>query len=351
MKVKEQDYAQLSDGTKIKMFTVSNSKGIEARVIDYGGILVSLKTPDRRAQTINVTLGFDKFEDYVEKSPFFGAVVGRYANRITSGKFILDEKEYTLACNDTYGAGPDAVANHLHGGEKGYDKVLWKAEPFQESSLAGVRLHYLSRDGEEGYPGNLDITMTYQLNEDDELSFEYQANTDKPTPVNLTQHSYWNLTGTGTILDHQVTLFCPFYIPVGKTLMPTGEVLSVNGTPFDFTVPRAVGEHIGDVEGGYDHCFVAGPASTALKRIADIYEPNSGRGMEIWTTKPGIQFYSGNFLDNLKGAGGAIYPKHGGFCVETEFFPDSVNIPHFPSCILRPGQTYSHKTTHRFYTR
>lgn len=343
MKTQKQPYGRMPDGTPVDKYSLSNSRGLAAEIITYGGTLVSLSMPDRRGKSANVNLGFDTLEEYPAKSPFFGALVGRFANRITRGKFALEGRQYQLACND----GP----NHLHGGVKGYDKVVWKAKPFQEKSSAGVAFSYTSPDGEEGYPGTLRMTIAYRLTEENELSFEYSARTDQPTPVNLTQHSYWNLAGAGLVLDHELTLDCPFYIPVDSELMPTGEVLAVRGTPMDFTTAKPIGRDIGKVTGGFDHCWVAGRADRSFKRIAVLYEPSGGRGMEVWTTMPGVQFYSGNFLNGLPGAGGAVYNRHAGLCLETEFFPDAVNRPHFPSCILHPGEVYSHKTTHRFFVK
>jgi aldose 1-epimerase len=343
MTLQKHSYGRLPDGTGVDRYSLSTSRGIGAEMITYGGILTSLTLPDRRGRTANVNLGFDTLEEYLGKSPFFGALVGRFANRIAKGSFALEGKQYRLASND----GP----NHLHGGVKGFDKVVWKARPFQEKSSAGVALSYVSKDGEEGFPGTLRVEVTYSLSEEGVLAFQYTARSDKPTPVNLTQHSYWNLAGSGTVLNHQLQLDCPFYLPVDSRLLPTGEVLSVRGTPMDFTSRKPVGRDIGKLKGGYDHCWVAGSSETAFKRIAVLYEPSGGRGMEVWTTMPGVQLYTGNFLKGLAGAGGALYNKHGGLCLETEFFPDSPNRPHFPSCILRPGETYSHRTEHRFFVK
>ncbi len=343
MTIKKQSYGRLPDGLSVDKFTLSNTRGLTAELITYGGILTSLAFPDRRGKTANVNLGFDTLEEYLAKPNFFGALVGRVGNRITKGEFALEGKKYRLACNN----GP----NHLHGGLKGFDKVVWRAKPFQEKSSAGVILSYTSPDGEEGYPGTLRVTVTYRLTEDNKLSLEYLARTDQPTPVNLTQHSYWNLAGSGTVLDHELELDCPFYLPVDAELLPTGEVLSVRGTPMDFTSAKPVGRDIGKVSGGYDHCWAAGRSDHGFKRIAVLYEPSGGRGMEVWTTMPGVQLYTGNFLNGLAGAGGAVYNKHYGLCLETEFFPDAVNRPHFPSCILLPGGVYSHKTAHRFFVK
>lgn len=343
MTIKKAFYGSLADGASVDKYTFANSRGLTAEVITYGGILTSLAQPDRRGKSANLTLGFDKLEDYVARNPYFGAVLGRVANRIAGGSFTLEGVQHKLATNN----GP----HHLHGGNRGFDKVVWKAKPYTDRTSAGVVLSYSSRDGEEGYPGNLRVTMTYRLTEDNELSFEYSAQTDKPTPVNLSHHGYWNLAGSGMILDHELLLNCPFYLPVDDTLIPTGEVLSVKGTPMDFTASKPIGRDIGKVAGGYDHCWAAARSDRGYRHIATLYEPSSGRGMEVWTTMPGVQLYTGNFLSGLAGAAGAVYNKHYGLCLETQYFPDAVNRPHFPSCILLPGQTYSHKTAHRFFVK
>jgi aldose 1-epimerase len=331
---------------------VENSRGISISAITYGATLTAVNVPDARGKMENVILYLDTLEDYRAKSPFFGALVGRFANRITRGKFVLDGVPYTLACNDVYGAGPNAVSNHLHGGTVGYDKVLWGAKPFVRKDAAGIRWSYTSKDGEEGYPGTLKITAEYTLTEAGKLSFEYWAVTNKPTPVNLTNHAYWNLAGagSGTVLEQEVAFNCPFYIPVDASLMPTGEVLSVKGTPFDFSNAKPIGRDLAKVEGGYDHCLVMKQAGTGLDLLCKARDPKSGRSMEAWTNQPGVQFYSGNFLDGSLGASGRAYPLHGAFTLETEYFPDCVNVSHFPPCILRPGQTYHHLTAHIFGT-
>lgn len=361
MTLREESYGRLPQGPEIRKFTFANSKGMEAVVISYGATLVALRAPDRRGRVANVNLGFDSLEAYLRSPGYLGAGVGRFGNRIRLGRFTLNGREYALSVNNP---ARNAV-HHLHGGVRGFSKVAWKARPIRERSSAGVSLSYLSEDGEEGYPGTLRVTMNYTLNEEGELGLQYTARADKPTPVNLTQHSYWNLAGAGSgpILDHELTLHCPFYVPVDETLIPTGEVLSVKGTPFDFTEHRAIGREIGKTPGGYDHCFVVGaaarqrsvPAGRDLPpspvTVAELYEPASGRHMEVLSTMPGVQFYTGNFLSGLAGAEGAVYNRHAGLCLETEFFPDSPNQPHFPSCILRPGETYRHLTVHRFSTR
>jgi len=348
---RKESYGRLADGTAVDKFVIANSKGFTAELITYGGILTSFTMPDRRGKSANVNLGFDRLEDYESRNPYFGALLGRFANRIARGAFTLDGARYQLACNNPSGSGARSAAHHLHGGNRGFDKVVWKARPFSEKDSAGVTLSYTSRDGEESYPGTLQVSVTYRLSEDGELAVEYKARTDKPTPVNLSQHSYWNLAGAGSILNHQLTLNCPFYLPIDSTYIPTGEVRSVKGTPMDFTKAKAIGRDIGKVSGGYDHCWVAGDPERSFRHVATLYEPSGGRGMEVWSSMPGIQFYTGNFLNGITGAGGAVYNKHYGLCLETEFFPDSVNRPHFPDCILRPGQTYAHRTAHRFFVK
>ena len=343
MTLQKQSYGRLADGTAIEKFTLATARGLSAELITYGGILTSLTLPDRRGRPGNVTLGFDDLQGYMTRSPYFGALLGRCANRIAGGSFAIEGTRYRLACNN----GP----NHLHGGLKGFDKVVWKARPFQDRSSAGVVLTYVSRDGEEGYPGTLRAEVSCTLTEDGELDYVYSARTDKPTPVNLSQHSYWNLAGSGAVLDHELQLDCPFYLPVDETLIPTGEVLAVAGTPMDFTRSKPVGRDIGKVPGGYDHCWVGGAAERAFRRLATLYEPSGGRGLEVWTTMPGLLFYTGNFLNGVAGAGGAVYNRHSGMCLEAEHFPDAVNRPHFPGCLLRPGETYSHRTSYRFFVK
>jgi aldose 1-epimerase len=351
MTLNKEPYGKLADGRAIDKYSIANAKGLTAEFITYGGILTSLTMPDRRGKTANVNLGFDRLQDYESRNPFFGALVGRFANRIARGAFSLEGIRYQLSCNDPSGSGANAVAHHLHGGNKGFDKVVWKAKPFREKGSAGVVLSYVSRDGEENYPGTLQVEVTFRLTENNELSLEYTAGTNKPTPINLSQHSYWNLAGAGSVLDHELKLNCPFYLPVDAALIPTGEVLSVKGTPMDFTTAKPVGRDIGKAGGGYDHCWVAGDPQRSFRHVAALYEPAGGRGMEVWTTMPGVQLYTGNFLNGIAGAGGAVYNRHYGLCLETEFFPDAVNRPHFPSCILRPGEKYAHKTLHRFFVR
>lgn len=336
-------YGETKDGGAVSQYTLTNANGLKAVLIDYGATLVSLETPDRDGNFANITLGCPNLQSYEENSPYFGCVAGRCANRIALGKFTLDGTEYTLATNNP--------PNHLHGGEKGFDKKVWTSEGFTTAQGVGVKFTYQSADMEEGYPGNLLSTVKYTLGNDNSLSFEYEATTDKPTVVNLTQHSYWNLGGhgAGTILDHVLKLHASRYTPTEETLIPTGEIAPVAGTAFDFTEPTAIGARIDQVEGGYDLNFVLDESPDPLKPAARVSDPKTGRVMEIYTTEPGIQFYSGNFLDgSFEGLDGVIYPKHSGFCLETQHFPDSINKPEWPSVVLRPGEVYRHHTVHRF---
>lgn len=345
MELKRQFYGATPDGEKVDSFTLKNSGGMTASVITYGCILTSLRMPDKQGKSGEITLGFDNLQGYLAGHPYFGALVGRFANRIAGGRFELDGKRYTLACNEK-------DANHLHGGTVGFDKRVWKAEELRENNRIGVRFSYTSPDGEEGYPGNLAVTVTYTLNEENKLTFDYQAESDRPTPINLTNHAYWNFAGAGSgmIYDHVLSLHCTRYLPVNEELIPTGEVLSVKDTPLDFTTEKPIGQDIDQLPVGYDHCFVVDKDGTGMAAIARLYDPVSGRGMEISTTKPAVQLYTGNFLTGIRGADGATFSKHTALCLETEVFPDAVNHPNFPSAVLRPGETYHHTTVQRFFT-
>jgi aldose 1-epimerase len=341
-------FGQMPDGTAVESFTLRNAHGIEVKAITYGGIIVSLRVPDRAGKLDDVVLGYDDLAGYLRQSPYFGAIVGRYGNRIAKGRFTLDGKTYTLATNN----GP----NHLHGGVKGFDKVVWKGEPASTGDAASVTFRYTSPDGEEGYPGALSARVTYTLTDRDELRFEYAATSDKPTIVNLTQHSYFNLAGAGhDILGHELTLDADRFTPVDATLIPTGKLASVSGTPFDFRKPTAIGARIGQDDeqlrhgGGYDHNFVLNRNGDGLVHAARLVDPRSGRALDIQTTEPGVQFYTGNFLDGtITGKGGVVYKKRGALCLETQHFPDSPNQPTFPSTVLRPGQEYRSTTTLTF---
>jgi aldose 1-epimerase len=344
--VEKLPFGKTPDGTPVDLYVLTNGRGMTAKVMTYGAILTELDVPDKGGKPADVTLGFDNLEGYLKGHPYFGAVVGRVANRIAKGKFTLDGKEYTLATNN----GP----NHLHGGKKGFDKVVWKAQVAKVPEGVGVKFFYRSPDGEEGYPGNLDVTVTYTLTDKNELRLDYAATTDKATPINLSNHVYFNLAGAaaGSVLDHEVMIAADKYTPVDDTLIPTGELKSVKGTPFDFTTPHKVGERIEQVKGdpvGYDHNFVLREGGKGLHLAVRVREPKSGRVLEMSTTEPGVQFYTGNFLDgSLMGHGDVVYRQHQGFCLEAQHFPDAVHHTNFPSVILRPGQTYRQTTVYKF---
>ena len=347
MSANKESFGKTPDGKQVDLYTLTNISGIRARITSFGAILVSLEVPDRNGNLADVTLGFDKLDGYLGVHPYFGATVGRYANRIGKAKFTLDGIVYKLAANNG--------ENHLHGGIKGFDKVVWKLEDVGVTNDgAMVKMSYISEDGQEGYPGNLACSVTYTLTKDDRLKISYEAETDKKTVVNLTNHSYFNLAGQGTgdILGHELMLYADKYTVVDAGLIPTGENRNVKGTPMDFTTPMTIGSRISQVEGGYDHNYVLNSGGGKLALAAKVYEPTSGRIMEIYTDQPGIQFYTGNFLDgSITGKGGKVYKKHYGFCLETQHFPDSPNKPAFPSVVLRPGQEYRTETVHRFYTK
>lgn len=342
--VRREDFGR-ADGRPISMYILSNANGLEARIMDYGAILYSFRMPDRNGTSEDITLGYSTLEEFVNNRNNFGATIGRYANRIAGGTFRLNDRVYLLAKNDH--------GNHLHGGLKGFNKVVWDSQPVRGDGYAGVRLRYLCRDGEEGYPGNLKCTILYTLTEDNELRIDYEAQTDRATPVNLTNHTFWNLSGDAKrdILEHQLQLNADFYLPADERLIPTGEILSVHGTPMDFTAPAPIGGRIAQVKGGYDHNYVLRRESCdrTLVPAARVYDPLSGRTMEIFTTEPGIQFYSGNFFDgSVIGKGGRSYHKYQALCLETQHFPDSPNRPYFPNTILEPGRTYTHTCVHKF---
>ncbi len=344
-----QEFGKTPEGEAVQIYTLTNAQGMEARITNYGGILVSLKTPDRNGALADVVLGHDTLDGYFENSPYFGALIGRYGNRIAKGQFTLEGKTYTLAKNN----GP----NSLHGGLKGFDKALWTAEPLNSADGPALSLSYVSADGEEGYPGTLHAKVVYTLTNDNVLRLDYEATTDKTTIVNLTNHSYFNLKDAGATpaLDHVLTINADNYTPVDATLIPTGEIAPVEGTPFDFRKPTAIGARIDDdneqlkLGGGYDHNFVLNGGPQDLALAATVSEPTTGRHMEVWTTQPGVQFYSANFLDGtISGKGGVAYQKHAALCLETQHFPDSPNQHQFPSTVLQPGQTYKTTTEYRF---
>jgi aldose 1-epimerase len=342
-------FGTLPDGTAVELFTLTNPSGMEVKVTNYGGIITTLKVPDRDGKLDDITLGYDSIDGYLKGSPYFGAIVGRYGNRIAKAQFSIDGETFKLPAND----GP----NTLHGGVKGFDKVVWQAEPFEREGERGVIFTYTSPDGEEGFPGNLTTRITYTLTDKNELAFDYHATTDKPTVVNLTQHAYFNLAGhsSGDVLSHQLQINASRYTPVNRVLIPTGELAPVEGTPFDFRSLTAIGARIeaGHEQlkhgGGYDHNFVLDRDGDGLALAARVEEPTSGRVMEVHTTEPGVQFYSGNFLDGtLTGKGGHAYQKRSGFCLETQHYPDSPNQAAFPSTVLRPGEEYSSRTVYTF---
>lgn len=340
--VTSSDFGKTSDGTSVAMYTLTNKAGVTARIMTYGATLVSLNVPDRNGNKADVVLGFDKLEDYVDKSPYFGTIAGRYANRIAKGQFTLDGETYKLAVNN----GP----NSLHGGLKGFDKKVWKAVPVMNEAGPSVAFSCVSADREEGYPGTLVSTVTYTLTSDNTLRIEYAAMTDQATPINLTNHTYFNLAGKGDVKNHVVEMDVDKYTPVDATLIPTGVVAPVEGTPFDFRKPHAIGERllqVGDEPKGYDHNYVRGKED--FGRAVRVTEPTSGRVLTMYTDEPAFQFYTSNFLDGtLVGKGGQKYAQYSGFCLEAQHYPDSPNQPKFPSTILRPGEVYRQRTEYRF---
>jgi len=349
--VQREPFGQATDGEEVDRYLLTNGSGMRVELITFGAIVTSVVAPDNQGNLETVTLGYETLAEYESNAPYFGAICGRFANRIANGRFLLDGKEYVLAVNNE--------TTHLHGGLKGFHKVVWRAEEFMSSDeqSVGVELAYVSSDGEEGYPGSLKAIVRYTLNNDNELRIDYTATTDKKTPVNLTSHCYWNLagmhddtqSGTGDILNHFLTLNCNKYLPVGEALVPTGEMADVAGTSMDFTNPKRIGSAISEVTGGYDHCYVVTDASPALRSVALLHEPASGRVLEVSTTEPGIQLYTGNFLDGSAACGG--YEKHAGLCLECQHFPDSPNQPDFPNTILEPGVVYRQTTVYKFSTR
>jgi aldose 1-epimerase len=331
-------FGLMPNGDSTWLYTLS-SDDVTVKITNFGGIVTEIIAPDKNGNPGNVALGFDNLEQYLAGHPNFGALIGRFGNRIAKGKFELDGETYTLAINNGN--------NTLHGGIIGFDDVVWEPEVIETENGEGLQLKYLSVDMEEGYPGNLDVTVLYELVGND-LEITYWATTDKATPVNLTHHSYFNLAGKGTILDHILTLKASAYTPVDDELIPTGEIAQVEGTPFDFTEPKPIGRDIAQTEGGYDHNFVLDKTPGELEWIARLEDPKSGRVMEVLTMEPGVQLYTGNFLDGSLVSNGTAYVKQFGLCLETQHFPDSPNQPHFPSTILRPGEEYYTKTIYRF---
>ncbi len=346
MDIQKKSFGNTPDGKEITKYTLTNDNLMRIVLINYGAILVSLENPDRDGNIADITLGYDDLEGYLDDTAYLGATIGRYGNRIAKGVFILNGKVYKLATNNGN--------NHLHGGIKGFNRVVWDSEELRDENAVSVIFKYLSNDVEEGYPGNLLVKVKYTLNNENELKLEYEAETDKPTVVNLTHHSYFNLAGQGKrdVLDHIIMINADKYIAVDDELIPKGAYYPVEGTPMNFQKEESIGKKIKSVQGGYDHSYALNKEGDGLSLAARVYEPETGRIMEILTTEPGLQFYSGNFLDGtITGKNGRVYSKNYGFCLETQHFPDSPNIPEFPSTVLNPGEKYTHVTVHRFSTK
>ena len=348
MKIKKQEFGVLSDGTHVDLYTLFNDSGMKATITNYGGIVVSLLTPDRQGEMGDVVLGYDALEAYEKRNPFFGCIVGRFGNRIANGEFPLDGETFSLARNNG--------ENHLHGGLIGFDKKVWQAKAKETEDGPTLVLKYVSPDGEEGYPGTLTVKVIYTLTNDNALKIQYYATTDKKTVVNLTNHSYFNLSAgkSDTILDHTMMINADYFTPVDNTVIPTGEIRSVSNTPLDFHSPTLIGARINDDDtqlkfgGGYDHNWIVNGEAGELRVAAKVYDENSGRVMKVLTTEPAIQFYSGNMLPSIPGKYGLIYNNRGGLCLETQHYPDSPNKPDFPSTILGPGDTYQTTTIYKF---
>lgn len=349
--VSKHPFGTTPDGIQIDLYTLTNSAGVEAEIMTYGGALVSVRVPDRNGDLGDVVVGYNRLSPFFGNNPYFGGIIGRFANRIDGGRFTLAGQEYQLATNNGQ--------NHLHGGNEGFDKKVWNAKPVKNAQSVGVSLSYHSEDGEENYPGNLATFVTYTLNEQNELKLEYFAITDEKTIVNLTNHAYWNLSGGGTILAHEMIINADQYTPVDSTLIPTGEVATVAGTPMDFTEPTTIGERI-DADfrqleygnGGYDHNWVLNKETEELGLACRVYDPSTGRVLEVLTTEPGLQFYSGNFLDgSITGKHGEVYEKHEAFVLEAQHYPDSPNQPSFPPTALDPDEHYTQTTVYRFSVR
>ena len=344
LKVEKTAFGEMPDGAKIDKYRLSNSHGLQAEIMTYGATLLSMKTPDRHGRFQNVTLYLDSFDDYLRGHPLFGSVVGRFANRIAGAKFTIDGVTYPLT--------PNARENHIHGGAQGFHKLLWEAKPVKDENSVGLELTHTSPDGNEGYPGTLDVKVVYKLTEDNRLIMDYTANTDKPTHVNLTNHAYWNLAGAGSgdVFGHVLTLNADRYLPADKMKIPLGELKKVQNTPMDFTEPATVGSRIDQVEdANYDHCYVLNKtASGKLTLCARVVEPKSGRVMEVYTTQPGVQLYTAKGLNDRLQGGGLPYGPYHGLCLETQHFPDAPNRENFPSTLLRPGETFRQTTVHRF---
>ena len=346
-------FGKTADGQSVDIYTLRNAHGMAARITNYGGIVVSLTAPDRDHKFADVALGYNDLESYMKPPfPYFGAIIGRYGNRIAKGRFTLNGVEYKLAVNNG--------ENHLHGGIKGFDKMVWTAQQSRTAAGPALALTYVSKDGEEGYPGNLRVRVVYTLTNNNELKIDYTASTDKDTVTNLTHHSYFNLAGEGNgdILAHRLVLKADRFVPTDEGAIPTGQLRNVANTPFDFSTAHAIGERINDESNeqikfgkGYDHTWVINGRAGLLRQAAVVYEPTSGRVMEVWTTEPGVQFYTGNYLDGVTGKSGKPYPRRSGFCLETQHYPDSPNQPNFPTTTLRKGRIYRSTTIYRFSAR
>ncbi len=349
LSIETSSFGTLSSGQEVQLFRLKNSQGMEVGILDYGGIITTLLAPDRNGKFEDVVLGFESLADYETQNPYFGALVGRYANRIAGGEFALDGKKFELVKNNGN--------NHIHGGNVGFDKVIWKAKPIEADDRVSLELTYLSKDMEEGYPGNLQCKVIYTLTDENELRVTYEATTDKKTIVNLTQHSYFNLSGdfSKTVLDHELQIQADEFVPVNTELIPKGSYAEVTGTPFDFNAPKEIGKDIEtsheqiDIGNGYDHSWVLKGYNSELQKVSTVFHPESGRVMEVHTTEPGMQLYTGNFLDGtLPANGGGTYKRRSGFCLETQHHPDSPNQPKFPSVVLEPGDVYQSETVYRF---
>lgn len=346
--IEKSDFGKTQDGKNVVMYTLKNAKGLTVKVLNFGGVIYSFEVPDKDGKMVNVSANFEKVDEYETKRPYFGSLVGRFGNRIAKGKFTLDGKEYTLPINNG--------ENALHGGLKGFDQKIWDVVPFWTADSSGLRMNYVSKDGEEGYPGTLRCEVIYELNDQNEWKMKYTATTDKPTVLNLTNHTFWNLAGaqSGTILDHELTLNADHVLPTDAGLIPTRELMKVEGTPYDFRQAHKIGERIGEIKepqfaGGYDHCFVLNQKTpNQMVFCAKVKDPASGRVMEIQTTQPAVQFYSSNFMDGSTEAFGHKYEKYSALCLETQHYPNSPNEPKFPSTVLRPGQVYQQTTIHKF---
>ncbi len=336
-------FGRTRDGDEVVQYTLQAGP-VTVHLISYGATLSSVRIPDRKGAVDEVTLGFDTLEGYLNPHPYFGSTLGRVANRIARGRFTLDGKTYTLFCNDG--------RNHLHGGKKGFDRAVWAGAAAERPGAAVVSFSHSSPDGDEGYPGNLDVRVTYALDDAGALEVAWEARTDRPTIVNLSNHAYWNLKGAGQgdIKDHEVTIEAERYVPSDKELIPTGEIRDVAGTPYDFRKPKLIGKDIEKAGGGYDSCFVLGNPAAGWRKVGSVVDPSTGRGLEMFATQPGVHFYSGHMLKPITGRGGKSFPVHGGFALETEAFPDAINQKGFPSVVLRPGETYSEKMKIRFFT-